>query len=507
MKYSQYIIVFFLLFANSIKAYGNDFIESCFVSETDTELVAGWFEWKPYQYQVNKGYTKEVTGLDVELINAIAQNIGVKIENNEVSWGKHLKDLSLGKRDIAPAATYTKDREKFAYFTKPYRYEENALFVSRNYNKFLNFQNIPEFLVQIKALNFKLGVLNGAVYADENINNFIDDENNADLIVKHNDELDNLRDLIRGEIDGFITDRLVGTSMIIDNKVGNFVEEIPLHIKTPISFMLSKQTITTEMLDDFNQAIDNIRENGTHSEILRKYLFHILLLQTKNSSWFYFITIIGVISFALSGVLISAKENNNLLGTYLLAIIPSVSTGIIMDIASSEEKLLMNNTSLYFIIIFSVSIFGFAALRLLKAFNKETNKDLLMKKFIDNTILYTDALGQACFIVTGVAFALIFQLNPIEFWGLVIAFILANAGTIIRDLLTKYNNDISVLRDSVNAEVTIFWALIFSIYFEYNAITLPSNFANSAVAITITLGAFITRAFFIRYKIRNIRYY
>jgi polar amino acid transport system substrate-binding protein len=504
LKKFNFFAFIILIFAFQSFADKNEFIESCFIPEERNTLVGGWFEWEPYQYEIDKKYTKELTGLDIELTNAVFKNIGLSVKHEQVKWDQHLDDIKKGNRDIAPGSTFTAQRAQFARFTIPYRFEENSLFVSKRVYKSLYFKDIKEFLAQIRAINFRIGILSGSVFGDDHVNQFMNDPQNNDIIFRSDDDITNLRALIRSDIDGFITDRLVGASLLTNNKVGSLVHEIPLGIKTPISFMMSKKSVPENMVDDVNRAINEVRTNGEYSQISKKYLFPILLIQIINSSWFYYVNLLGVISFGISGVLIGFRENATIFKTFLFAALPCLFPGLVRDYLIDDSMSSIENVTFYFIIVAVVVLFGFAAMRLLDAFNKDADSDDLVQNFIEKSIIYLDALGQSAFVVPGVTFALLSRLNPIEVWGTLFAFLVASTGCILRDLLTD-DKKLSLFCGDLNPEITILWGFLFSLYLDYSSDN-PSQLVTSLVVIFLVVSAFISRHFTKKYKLANLKF-
>jgi polar amino acid transport system substrate-binding protein len=104
--------------------------------------------------------------MDIELLKNIAQRSGISTEYEAVGWKKHQEDLKEGSRGIASGATYTDARAGYVYFSVPYRYEENSLFMMNSNGKELSFDSISEFLVQVRLQNFILGITKGFIYAD-----------------------------------------------------------------------------------------------------------------------------------------------------------------------------------------------------------------------------------------------------------------------------------------------------------------------------------------------------
>jgi len=229
-----------------------------------------------------------------------------------------------------------------------------------------------------------------------------------------------------------------------------------------------------------------------------------MLLQTIDSQWFYFIGVIGTFAFAISGIAIAAKDNATLFGTFLFAMLPSVGGGIMRDVLinRSEVGLFLTPSYMYYIII--VVLIGFSSVRLLEYYNKKANEDDVIMKFWDNILVLGDAIGQAAFIVTGVSIAIMARIEPIELWGPFFAFLTANGGGILRDLLRK-KHYVICLNGAINAEVSVLWGLIFSIYLNINSYNPDSTGIRNAVII-VALGAFVTRLVAYYFNIPNLKF-
>ncbi|MCP4161995.1 MAG: transporter substrate-binding domain-containing protein [Deltaproteobacteria bacterium] len=57
----------------------------------------GWEPWSPYQYKDSKG---KVTGLDIELITAIMNNVKFSVTYKERPWKRLLYEVETGKTDL-----------------------------------------------------------------------------------------------------------------------------------------------------------------------------------------------------------------------------------------------------------------------------------------------------------------------------------------------------------------------------------------------------------------------
>ena len=495
-------LILILCILNSAPIYATDV--QCSETADKKQLIGGWYLWEPYQFNKVTAGGYNLTGMDIQLVKKLAERVGVPILYEQVEWKQHQQDLREGKRDIAAGATYTEARAEYVYFSVPYRFEENALFILNNSDKTLEFESVSEFLAQVRLQNFRLGITKGFIYADPQINLFTSDETNQDIIHQYDNDVAALNALIKGEIDGFLSDRVVGAAAILNNKVTSKVKEVLLNAKTPIHLMFSKKAVPIGVVDKFNQEIQKFSGSDEYKDIVKTYLYPVMLMQTIDSSWFYFIGVIGTLAFAISGIAIAAKDNATLFGTFIFAMLPSVGGGIMRDVLINREEVGLFLTPSYMYYILIVVLVGFSMVRLLEYYNKNANEDGVIMRFWDNTLVFGDALGQAAFIVTGVSIAIMARIEPIELWGPFFAFLTANGGGILRDLLRK-KDYISCLSGTVNAEVSIIWGLIFSIYLNIHSYNPDPTGIRNAVA-TVAIGAFLTRIAAYYFKMPNIKF-
>jgi ABC-type amino acid transport substrate-binding protein len=70
------------------------------------------------------------TGFDIDLMNAIAENIGRTTKYQDTSFDTIFRDLAQGKFEaVASATTITDEREKTVDFTNPYYLSEQAILI------------------------------------------------------------------------------------------------------------------------------------------------------------------------------------------------------------------------------------------------------------------------------------------------------------------------------------------------------------------------------------------
>lgn len=464
----------------------------------------GWFHWDPYQFMSEKDGIKELKGMDVTLVQTLAKLTDRDVVYEPVSWKQHQADLRSGVRHFAAGATYTEERAEYVYFSVPYRFEENALFTARSDTSLFQFQNIADFLKLIKEKNLVLAVVDGFIYADPQINDFIKDPRNAHLIQKTNDDVESLELLKRGKVKGFLADRIVGASIIQKYRVGKLFTEVPLNIKTPIHFMFSKKSVPASVVEEFNQAISSYKQTSEYKNTLSWYLAPAILLKTIDSKWFMILEIIGTIAFAMSGVLIAFEKKSTLLGAFLFAFLPSFGGGLTRDIIFGIEPVHVLRTPYYFACVIGVVLISYLiSLLAPQIVKKILEPTTIFKSRRENFYLVlSDGLGLAAFTISGIFVTLLARVEPLWLWGPFFAFLTAVSGGILRDILAR-RDQIMALSGTLYGEWVFLWGGFFSYYIYKNAAVLSDQLITTGIFITVA-GVFISRLLGYIINLRNL---
>jgi ABC-type amino acid transport substrate-binding protein len=148
-------------------------------------IRGGWYPWDPYQYlEGSGGGRRELTGLDVRLLReAFEGELGRDLELPEVSWKQHQLDIRTGLRDVAGGAFRTAERETYAHYSKPYRFEEVVVY-RRRFEPIGTqaLQNSNTLQQELDSGTSKIGLVRGYHYG-EAIAAFAADQRHASRIV------------------------------------------------------------------------------------------------------------------------------------------------------------------------------------------------------------------------------------------------------------------------------------------------------------------------------------
>jgi polar amino acid transport system substrate-binding protein len=456
-------------------------------------LRGGWYPWDPYQYREYRGGAAMLTGFDVEIERAIARIIGVDLLLPELAWEEHLMALAAGKADIAAGATYSDERNRYAYFSKPYRQETDVLLLRPGAGTRYRFSNVAQMLDAFTKQHFRLGVIAGFTYASDQVNAYIADPANADFIVKVGDDAENLRNLLRGSIDGFIADRIVAATVAWRQQRSGEIEEHPLRVSAAIHFMLSRASQTPVMLDRINGAIDEIKRSGEFQRIADAYALPILIHQTLDTNWFRALALLGTVAFAMSGVVLAHAGRYTLFGALVLASVPALGGGILRDLIFQREPLGVVRDPVFVLAVIVTVLLGMAVFKVVDLGGARRIVQSLQarRKAGAHVIEVCDALGLAAFVVLGVVVILDTSVQPLWLWGPISAVIGSSFGSLIRDMI-RQDGELVSLKGELYPEIAVFWGLAFALFLGWEAERLQPEEIWLGVVVTIA-GAFLTR--------------
>ncbi len=227
-------------------------------------LVVGWDPYEPFQME-NAG---KVTGLDVEIIQAISERLKCSLTYKKRPWKRLLLEIELGEIGITGSASKSADREVFGFFTDPYVSQKNYLYaLKKDAAKFNTMTKLSEILESGK----KIGVTLGYEYGDEYAN-LAKDKKFAPLFDAAVDEKTGVAKLDVGRIDAIIMNEFTGAVAVKNAQVKNEIVALPIVVsQEELHFVLSKKAVSPEFFAAFNRELKKMEKEGVIAKIAAKY--------------------------------------------------------------------------------------------------------------------------------------------------------------------------------------------------------------------------------------------
>jgi polar amino acid transport system substrate-binding protein len=443
--------------------------------------------------------------MDVQLSTLYTSKLGLNIDIQQVAWKDHLEDVKEGRRDIAAGAAENDERKNWAYYSIPYRSEEDVVVLLKSRSMELPFSTVPELITLMREKRLKMAVVDGYNYATKEFMEFINDPKNADMIVRSKTDPENLEMVVQGKADFYIVDRMVGATIAWRMKKLDVLEERRMSMTYPLYFLFSKKTVPYELVERFNDVIRMTKASGEHAKIVRDYLFPVLLMQTLDSNWFFILEFIGIVAFAISGLVIAFEERANFFGTLVMTALPSIGGGIMRDLVANRAPLSIVKSPSYVFIVIMVVLLAFFFLNVRRVFfptwTLRGSKEKL-QRMGTHIIQVCDAIGLGAFTVVGVTVAIIVKAQPLIFWGPILAALTGVGGSFARDMLRKHEKR-NCLTGELYAEIALFWGFIFALIMQNETERMDIDRILWAVAIA-AVGASVTRMIAYFFKIPGI---
>ncbi|HVU24673.1 MAG TPA: transporter substrate-binding domain-containing protein [Opitutus sp.] len=455
----------------------------------------GWYAQPPLQYQDVRGEVEIVTGLDVQLIRAVARQAGRPLRLEEVPWDEQQEQLRRGECDIAFGATWTAERATYARFSAPYRREENALYFRVDDLRRHAFKDAAGFLAIVRAQGLRVGVVKGTAYVLPEVDAFVRDPANARYLVALETDAANLQALVLGEVDAALTERLAAATITTQLGYDTIVAEHPVSFGgMEVRAMFSRATTTEADVAEFDRALHAVQAKGEFDHILRGYLLPPLLEIAVGGRWFFWLDLIGTAAFALSGVILAQRGRYNLIGAFVLAALPAVGGGLLRDLVTGRRPVGVLRSPVPLLLVAAVVVAGYLFFQLTSRLGSGAGRRPgKMAGAFDRLYGFFDTVGLAAFVVTGVRVAVETNCAPLWLWGPLLAVITGAGGGILRDIVRADSHN-RTLKRGFYAEVALVWGLVFSLFLEWEVRDIGLDQVRRGT-LAVLVGAFVTRLF------------
>ncbi len=234
------------------------------VKQPACELTMGWDPWEPYMYLAPGN---KVSGLDVELVKAMAKEAKCELNFVQHDWMTLLEKVRNGEVDLVASASVTEKRKQFAMFSDPYRSENFVLYVRAG-----DTDKFDADITKIVALGHKVGVTTDYIYG-ETVSKLQDDTQYANQFVYSAVGEANYYNLLQHNVDVIIEDPFVGAYNLKRKGIDDQIEQLAVKIHSgDVHLMFSMQSVDHTTVSRFNDALKKIKASGAYKDILDRYL-------------------------------------------------------------------------------------------------------------------------------------------------------------------------------------------------------------------------------------------
>lgn len=239
------------------------FIAACGAKETTGDNASSKEVYKvgvdttypPFEYKDGNEYK----GIDIDLINAIAENQGFKIELNAMDFGGIIPAMQANQLDVAIAGmSITDDRKKVVDFSTPY-FEAGLTVVVKKDNS--NIKSVDD--LKGKNVAVKKGTT-GAKFAQENASKL------GINVVQFNDSPAMFQEVSNGNADALIEDYPVISYAIAQKDPGLKIVGDRLNGDEYGIAVLKGQN--KDLLEKINKGLAELKKDGTYDKIVNSYL-------------------------------------------------------------------------------------------------------------------------------------------------------------------------------------------------------------------------------------------
>lgn len=215
----------------------------------DVFVMATNAEFPPYEFYEGQ----DIVGIDVEIAKAIAESMGKELKVEDMAFDSIIPAILSGKADIGVAGmTVTEDRKASVDFTDTYVKASQVIIIKADNTEIASAAD-----VEGKSIGVQLGTT-GDLYASDV----------TDTVERYNKGFEAVQALSQGKIDAVIIDDQVAKALAADNADVKVLDE-PF---TEEEYAIAVKKGNTELVEQINAALAELKENGKLQEIVDKYI-------------------------------------------------------------------------------------------------------------------------------------------------------------------------------------------------------------------------------------------
>ncbi|RED49228.1 substrate-binding periplasmic protein [Aestuariispira insulae] len=214
-------------------------------------------DYRPYSGQDDNG---DLSGFDNALVQAVIRAMGCDYEMVTLPWKRGLSYAEQGKLDIVPYASVTPEREAFARFSIPYRYEKVGMIVRADSRYDIN------SLEDVVRLGLRIGYYQGTYWGEE-FETFREREDAQNYIFPYSNNKQGLQLVLKNRVDLLIGDPAVQLYEARQLGIGSQLRDHAYVLRrSPVHFLASRKTVSASMMKRFNDELRQLMLQPDYQE-------------------------------------------------------------------------------------------------------------------------------------------------------------------------------------------------------------------------------------------------
>ncbi len=236
----------------------------CAADDNEKYQSATEYDYPPFSV-TSEG---EADGFSVDLLKAVAQEVGIQIAFKIDDWSTIKYELETGELDVLPLVGYSEQRDEVFDFSVPYIVMHGNIFVNKN-NKTIFFED-DLFGKEI------------IVMQDDNAHEYAVNMNFTDKLILTETYKEAFELLNSGKHDAVLAQNLIGVQLIEDLNLKNVEAVTQLgddgitRVKTNLKgfeqkFCFAVKEGNSELLAKLNEGLAIVSVNGKYNELYAKW--------------------------------------------------------------------------------------------------------------------------------------------------------------------------------------------------------------------------------------------
>ncbi|WP_093369531.1 transporter substrate-binding domain-containing protein [Tindallia magadiensis] len=239
-------------------------------------VIGGDNYFPPFEFVDENGLYR---GFNVDLIKAIALEMGLEVDVKPMPWYQVIMELETGGIHAIQGMKYSEERQRHYLFSKAYLESSQSIFVSADNMYMVDLMDLKNKKVAVQRNDISIDLLK--------------DVEGVELVKTENQQAA-LRKLYEGDVDAYLGNRLTGKYSVQREGYQEDIKIVGEEIN-PEKYALATVEKHAEFLEIFNEGLLRIKEKGTYDTIYTKWFGHPISAPVEYSS--KFLTITGLIFF------------------------------------------------------------------------------------------------------------------------------------------------------------------------------------------------------------------